>query len=96
MPWIGNWEIPSHEALLEENITKFVRFAAADCGFCGSIEALVVNWIHTLMLSAKTANTNGDNPTWGQAIKGPFADDYWESSGTEVESLERMKAWEFL
>ena len=71
-----DWEIPIPEALLEYNITKFVHFAAADCGFDGSIEALVVNCLHPLMLADKTANPNGENLTWKQSINGPFADKY--------------------
>ena len=70
-----DWEVPSADALLEDKLTKF-DFAAADCGFDGSIEALVVNWLHPLMLAAKTASTNGDNPNWKQAMNGPFADEY--------------------
>ena len=46
------------------------------------------------MLESNTANTNGDNPTWRQAMKGPFADDYWEAAGTKVKTLERIKAQE--
>ena len=46
------------------------------------------------MVASKTANTNGDNPTWRQAMNGPFADEYWEAYGTDIETLERMKAWE--
>ena len=61
--------------------------------FDGSIKALVFNWLHPLIISAKTANTNGDNPTWIQAMNGPFDGEYWDSDGTEVETLERMKAW---
>ena len=63
MPW---WMI----------ITKFVHFAAADCEFYGTVEALVVNWLHPLMLAAKTAGTSDDNPNWKQAMNGPFADEY--------------------
>ena len=71
-----------------------MHFAAADCGFDGSIEALVVNWLHPLMLAAKTASTSGDNPNWKQAMNGPFADEYWDAACVEVETLEKMKAWE--
>ena len=55
-----DWEIPVPKASLEENITNSVRFYAADCSFGGYIEALVINWLHPLMLAAKIANTNGD------------------------------------
>ena len=82
-----DWYIPSPEALLEDNLTKFVHFDAADFYFDGSIRDLVVNWLYHLMLSSKTANTNGDNPTLRQAMNDPFAADYWEASGTKVETL---------
>ena len=55
--------------------------------FDGFIEALVVNWLYPLVLSDKTANTNGDNPTWGQAMNGSFSDEYLEAAGTDVETL---------
>ena len=67
-----DWDIPIPEDFLEENITKFVHFAPSDCGFDGSIEALVVNWLHTLMIASKTANKNGGNPNWRQATYAPF------------------------
>ena len=46
------------------------------------------------MLAAKTASTDGDNPNWKQAMNGPFADEYWDAACVEVETLEKMKAWE--
>ena len=71
-----DWEIPSPEYLIEDNTTKFVHFYATNCGFDGYIEDLFVNWLHPLILVAKTDNTNGDNPTWRQAMNGPFNDEY--------------------
>ena len=91
-----DWEIPSSEALLEDNITKFAGFASANFGFDRSIEALVINWLHPLMLVSKTAHTNGDHHTWRQAMNGPFDGEYWEAAGIEVETLESMKAWRFV
>ena len=88
------WEVPDAESLMEDDFTKFVHFAAADCGFDGSIESLVVDWLHPLMLAAKTAASADDSPNWRQAMNGPFADEYWEAACTEVETLENMKAWE--
>ena len=87
-----DWEIPRPEALLEYNLTTLVNFAAAGCGFYGSIEDLVVNWIHPFMLSAKPANTNGENTIWRQAMNVPFDGEYWEAAGIEVENMESMKA----
>ena len=86
-------DIPSPESLLEDNITKFFHFSAVDYGYDGSIKALVFNWLHHLMLSVKTANTNGENTTWIQAINGPFDGENLEAAGTDIETLERIKAW---
>ena len=85
-------EVVSADVQLEDKLTKFVHFAAADCGFDGSIEARVVNWLHPLILAAKTASTDGDNPNWKQAMNGPFADEYWDAACVEVETLEKIKA----
>ena len=60
-----DWEVPSADALLENKFFKLIHVAAADCGFDGSIESLVVNWTHPLMLAAKTADSTGDNPNFG-------------------------------
>ena len=48
---------------MESDLSRFVHFAATDCGFHGSIEALVVNWLHPLMLAAKSKGSDMDNPT---------------------------------
>ena len=89
-----SWEVPSPEVLMESDLTRFVHFAAMDCGFDGSVEALVVNWLHPLMLAAKSRGSDADNPNWNQAMNGPFADEYWEAACTEVETLEKMDAWD--
>ena len=57
-----DWEVPDENTPMNDDITKFVHFAASDCGFDGTVEALVVNWLHPLMLAAKTAGTSDDNP----------------------------------
>ena len=87
------WEVPTPEALLHSDISRFVHFAARDCGFDGTIESLVVNWLHPMMLQAKSRTNQADNPTWIQAMNGPFAEDYWEAACVEVETLETIDAW---
>ena len=89
-----DWKVPSVYVLLEDTLTKFVHFAAADCGFDGSIEALLVNWLHPLILEANTASNDGDIPNWKQAMNGSFADEYWDAACVEVKTLEKMKSWE--
>ena len=51
-----NWEVPSADALLDDKVAKCVHVAAANSDCYGSIEARVINWLHYLMLAAKTAS----------------------------------------
>ncbi|KAL7532071.1 hypothetical protein ACHAXR_006179 [Thalassiosira sp. AJA248-18] len=57
------------------------------------MESLVVNWLHPLMLAAKSKGNDADNPTWIQAMNGPFSEEYWEAACIEVATLEKMDAW---
>ena len=87
------WEIPSPDELMSSEPSIFVHFAATDCGSDGSVESLVINWLHPLMLAAKSKSNQEDNPNWNQAMNGPFSEEYWESACLEVETLEKMDAW---
>ena len=71
------WEVPTPEALLHSDISRFVHFAARDCGSDWTIESLVVNWLNPMMLQAKLKSNPADNPNWIQAMSGPFAEEYW-------------------
>ena len=53
-----------------------------------------MNWVYPLFLKATVAASKETNPTWWEAIHGPFADKYCKAVITEVESLEAMNAWE--
>ena len=48
--------------------------------------------MHPMLLSAN-ANAQ-DNPTWEQAMNGPFKDDYWKAAELEYETLVGVNAWE--
>jgi len=87
------WEVPSAEALMKSDLSRFVYFAATDCGFDGFIEALVVNWLHPLMLTATSKGNHIDNLNWMQAMNGPFSREYLEAACVEVETMEKMDAW---
>ena len=43
------------------------------------------------LLAAKTAASYADNPTWNQAMNGPFAEEYWEATETEIKTLDGNK-----
>ena len=47
-----------------------------------------------LLLKAKADACKEDNPTWWEAMHGPFADEYWKAAITEVETLKAMNALE--
>ena len=46
------------------------------------------------MLTAKADKKTGDNPNHNQATNDPFADEYLAAACDEVETLEKMNAWE--
>ena len=54
----------------------------------------MVNFVHPLFLKAKAAASKEDNPNWWEAMKSPFADEYWKAACKEVETLEGMDSWE--
>ena len=87
-------DTPTVDALLKSPLARFIKLAANDCGYSGSTKELIVNWIHPFFLAAKTAASKEDNPNWWQAMNGPFAEDYWKAACKEIETLERMHAWD--
>ena len=58
-----------------------------------TMEDIMVTYVNPLVLAAKTTASSADNPTWDQAMKGPFAEEYWRAAEVEVETLEKIKAW---
>jgi hypothetical protein len=89
-----NEDMPTVDEILKSPLSRFITFAANDCGYGGNTRDLIVNWIHPLFLKAKAAASKDDNPNWWQAMRGPFADDYWKAAITEIETLENMGAWD--
>ena len=85
---------PTVEDLMSSPLAKFIHLAANDCGYNGTKRELICDWVHPLFLKAKAAASREDNPTWREAMKGPFADEYWEACKVEIATLERMGAWE--
>ena len=86
--------IPTITELLDSPIFNYITLAANDCGYSGTAEELIVNYVHPLFLKAKAAASSEDNPNWRQAMNGQFADEYWDAAVSEIETLESMKAWE--
>ena len=91
-----DWDtsLPSVEDILASPLSHFITFAANSCGYKGSAQELMVNWVHPFFLKAKSAASKEDNPTWWEAMKGPFADEYWKAACKEIQTLEDMNAWD--
>lgn len=87
-------EVPTVEALMACPISRFIHFTANECGYRGTRYELIANWVHPLFLKAKSEASKEDNPSWKQAMSGPFKEEYWKAAVKEIETLEEMCAWE--
>ncbi|KAL7526047.1 hypothetical protein ACHAXR_002208, partial [Thalassiosira sp. AJA248-18] len=77
------------EDIMSCPLSKYIHFAANDCGYSGSRLELVTTLIHPLFLKARSEASREDNPNWKEAMQtGPFADQFWEACCTELETLE--------
>ena len=87
-------DVPTVEELLASPLSRFITLAANSCGYAGTTQELIVNWVHPLFLKAKAESSKSDNPNWWEAMKSPFADEYWKAAVKEIETLEKMGVWE--
>ena len=89
-------DVPSVESLMASPLSKFIPFAANDCGYSGTRHELIASWVHLLFLKAKTEASKQDNPNWWAAMNGPFRDKYWTAACKEIETLEGMYTWDIV
>jgi hypothetical protein len=87
-------DVPSVESLMASPLSKFIHFAANDCGYVGSRHELITSWMHPLFLKAKAKASKSDTPSWKSANNGMFREEYWTAAFKEIETLEEMDAWE--
>ena len=87
-------DLPSIDEFMKTPLSKFITFAANDCGYSGYTKELMVNWVHSFFLKAKAEGSKEDNHNWWQATSGPFACDYWKAVCKEIETWEGIDAWE--
>ena len=87
----------SFEELFSSRLTQFIKLAAIDSGYDPSkTNDLLIKTIHPLFLKAKAEASKADNPSWKQAMSGPFADEFWKAAVKEYKTLEAMHAWEIV
>ncbi len=87
----------SLEELFGGSLAQFIKLSAADSGLDPSqTQDLLVKLVNPLFLKAKAEASKTDNPSWKQAMSGPFADEFWKAAVKEYRTLEGMDAWEML
>ena len=84
----GSDGIPTVAELLESPLAKYITLAANKCGYSGTAEEQIVNYVHRLFLKAHSSASREDNPTWKQATQGKFADIYWKALELKIATLE--------
>ena len=85
--------IPTIADLLARALAKYITLAANDCGYSVTAQELIVLYVHPLFLKAHLAASKADNPSWQEATRGKFADEYWEAMKLEITTLENIDAW---
>jgi hypothetical protein len=85
-------KIPTVADLLASPLAKYIILAANDCGYSGTAKELIVPYVHPLFLKAHSAASKADNPSWCDATRGKFADEYWEAMKLEITTLENNDA----
>jgi hypothetical protein len=85
--------IPTVADLLASPLAKYITLAANDCRYSGNAKELIVTYVHPLFLKAHSAASKADNPSWCEATRGKFANEYWKVMKLEIATLEAIGAW---
>ena len=70
--------LPTVADLMASPLAKYITLAANNCGYDGTMEELIINYVHPLFLKSKPAANLEDNQNWREATTGVFADNYWK------------------
>lgn len=88
----------SFRDFMETEASSFFKFAMDDTAYNVTYKTTMrdmqVDYVDPFILAAKTAASSADNPNWDQAMRGPFADEYYKAAEVEVETLENINAWD--
>ncbi len=85
--------IPTVTDRMASPLAKYITLAANNCGYSGKAKELIVTYVHPLFLKNHSAASNADNPSWHEATRGKFADEYWKAMKLEIATLEAIDAW---
>ncbi len=56
--------IPTVAELMDSPLAQYITLAANDCGYSGTAEELIVNYVHPLFPKAHSAASKMDNLSW--------------------------------
>jgi hypothetical protein len=68
--------IPTLADLMDSPLATYITLAANDCGYSGTTKELIVTYVHPLFLKAHSAASKDDNPSWCEATRGKFVNEY--------------------
>ena len=87
-------DFPSIDAIVDIPLGVFICLAENDFGYVGSSYDLMLEWVNPIFLKAVYEASKDNNPNWWEYMIGPFSDEYWKASCTEIKTLENMEAWD--
>ena len=87
-----DWEHQGLPSLLSSEIKDYIEIMD-DYSSSGHLQGIYMNQVHPMILAAKSAASKDDNPTWWQAMNGPYSDQYFEAAKVEVMTLESKDSW---
>ena len=68
-------------------LAKYITFPANYCGYGGTVEELILNYVHSLFWKTKSATFWSENPNWREATNGLFADNYRKAMKVKIATL---------
>ena len=74
-------------------LAKYNSISANNCGYGGTEEELIVNYIHPLFLKARSTAIQEENSNWSETTTGVFAENYWKSMQVKISTLESIGDW---
>ena len=60
-------KIPTVADLMNSPLAKYITLAANDCGYSGTVDELIVTYVHPFFLKSHSAASREDNPNWKHA-----------------------------
>ena len=72
---------------MDSPLAKYITLAANYCGYSGTVEELIVNYVQLLFLKANISASWDDNLNWCEATTGVFSENYWNEMKFEIANL---------